>query len=101
MTSTHYSDLFRPDRLHILRKVEQKPINEYCVIVTIFGLQGSTDYVSPLRDQTIQENITMRVRVDKEHAKAIHDIPVSKSDVRFFPFPFRGDDSGNTPGMVC
>ena len=67
--------------------------------MTIFLRQGSTDYVSPLRDQTIQENITMRVRVDKE-PKAIHDIPVSKSDVRFFPFPFRGDDSGNTKGMV-
>ena len=59
---------------------------------------GLTDYVSPLREQTEQAEITMRLRVSGE--KGSFDIPISKSDRRFFAFPYRGDESGNHHGMV-
>ena len=59
---------------------------------------GQTDYVSKLKEQIDQEQITMKVRIEKE--PGTYDIPVSKADVRFFPLNYRGDESGNTPGIV-
>ena len=57
------------------------------------------EYVSPLREQTEQEEIGIKVRVEGE--RGIFDVPLSKADKRFFPFPYRGDEMGDEHGMVC
>ena len=44
-------------------------------------------YVSPLREQTEHEEASLRIRIHGE--RGVFDLPVSKADRRFFPFPFR------------
>ncbi len=60
--------------------------------------QITSDYVSPLQEQTEQAEATMRLRVSGE--TGVFELPVSKADRRFFPFPFRGDEMGDHHGMI-
>ena len=55
-------------------------------------------YVSPLQEQSDSSEMTLKLRVGGE--KGIFEIPVSRADKRFFPFPYRGDERGDTHGMV-
>jgi vacuolar protein sorting-associated protein 13A/C len=58
----------------------------------------SSEYVSPLQEQKEQAEASLRLRVAGE--KGTFELPVSKADKRFFPFPFRGDEMGDNHGMV-
>ncbi len=60
---------------------------------------AAIEYVSPLREQTEQAEAGMRLKVDGEAGTAF-EVPVSKADVRFFPFKFRGDEMGDVRGLV-
>ncbi len=59
---------------------------------------SSSEYVSPLQEQTEQAEAGLRLRVAGE--RGVFELPVSKADSRFFPFPFRGDEMGDLHGMV-
>ena len=60
--------------------------------------KGITDYLSPLAKQSQDAEVCLKIRVSGE--KGVFEIPVSKADRRFFPFPFRGDEMGDHHGMV-
>ena len=67
---------------------------------TVSDNEGSRydEYISPLREQSEQAEVTLKLRVDGE--RGVFDLPVSKADKRFFPFQFRGDEMGDNHGMV-
>ena len=48
--------------------------------------------------QSDQAEALLRVKVAGE--RSTFELPVSKADKRFFPFPFRGDELGDVHGMV-
>ncbi len=60
--------------------------------------QQHVEYVSPLQEQKEQAEAGLRLRVGGE--KGVFELPVSKADARFFPFPYRGDERGDLHGMV-
>ena len=51
-----------------------------------------------LQEQSEQAEATLKLKVKGE--KGYFEIPVCKADKRFFPFQFRGDQRGDTHGMV-
>ncbi len=60
--------------------------------------QRHVEYISPLQQQKEQAEAGLRLRVGGE--TGVFELPVSKADSRFFPFPFRGDEMGDLHGMV-
>ena len=55
-------------------------------------------YVSPLRSQTDESEVTLRIKVRNE--KKGFEIPINKADSRFFKFPYSGSEHGYEPGLV-
>ena len=55
-------------------------------------------YVSPLQEQKEQAEASLRLKVDGERGR--FELPVSKADKRFFPFAFRGDEMGDSHGII-
>ena len=51
-----------------------------------------------MQEQSEQAEATLKLKVKGE--QGYFEIPVCKADKRFFPFKFRGDQRGDTHGMV-
>ena len=64
--------------------------------------QQSSAYVSPLQEQKEQAEASLRLKVDGERgpSRKEFELPVSKADKRFFPFAFRGDEMGDSHGII-
>ena len=62
----------------------------------------SSTYVSPLQEQKEQAEASLRLKVDGERgpSRKEFELPVSKADKRFFPFAFRGDEMGDSHGII-
>ena len=64
--------------------------------------KSSAAYVSPLQEQKEQAEASLRLKVEGERGpdRKEFELPVSKADKRFFPFAFRGDETGDSHGII-
>lgn len=98
LTSTHFSYFVANEKPGETKTKELEHGQDINLIMTKNRSESTTEYVSPLQEQNENAEAMLKIRVDGE--KGLFDLPVSKADSRFFPFPFRGDEMGDHHGLV-
>ncbi|TRY69082.1 hypothetical protein TCAL_09656 [Tigriopus californicus] len=98
LSSTHFRYFVANERPGETKTKELEHGQDVNLIMSKNRSQSVTQYVSPLQEQNENAEAMLKIKIEGE--KDPFDLPVSKADSRFFPFPFRGDEMGDHHGLV-